>query len=211
MLIGVSGYARTGKDTVSNILVENYGFVRIGFADALKECMYVLNPWVPIKISIPIPDTIADIARIGETQKPQSEFKMRRLREIVDESGWEEAKEVPEVRRLLQRMGTEVVRDIVGTDTWVDIAMRKAAEHPNVVISDLRFPNEHEAVREVGEAWRVSRPGQLAHNDHSSETALDDAAFDRWILNDGTLLDLETKVGEAVIHAEAAAHKNQAY
>lgn len=44
MLIGLTGYARSGKDTVANYLVSDYGFVRIGFADKLKELAVMIDP-----------------------------------------------------------------------------------------------------------------------------------------------------------------------
>ena len=44
MIIGLTGYAQSGKDTVAKILVENYGFTRIAFADKIREFLYETNP-----------------------------------------------------------------------------------------------------------------------------------------------------------------------
>ena len=44
MIIGISGYARSGKDSVANILVQDFGFERRAFADKLREALYALNP-----------------------------------------------------------------------------------------------------------------------------------------------------------------------
>jgi dephospho-CoA kinase len=46
MIIGLTGYARTGKDTVASVLVKDFGFERIAFADPIRELLYELNPKV---------------------------------------------------------------------------------------------------------------------------------------------------------------------
>ena len=48
MIIGISGYATAGKDTIGEILVENHGFRRIAFADKLREVLLALNPIVDL-------------------------------------------------------------------------------------------------------------------------------------------------------------------
>jgi dephospho-CoA kinase len=40
MIIGLTGYAQSGKDTVANILVENYGYQRVAFADPIRALLY---------------------------------------------------------------------------------------------------------------------------------------------------------------------------
>jgi len=47
MIIGITGRARHGKNTVGDVLVRDFGFKQYGFADALKEMALRLNPWVP--------------------------------------------------------------------------------------------------------------------------------------------------------------------
>ena len=48
MIIGLSGYAQVGKDTVANILVEHYGYTRIGFADIIRKAAYILDPLITL-------------------------------------------------------------------------------------------------------------------------------------------------------------------
>ena len=160
MLIGLSGYAQAGKDSLGAALVKNHGFTRYAFADALKEMAYRLNP-------------IIDKDHRGYI----------RLKEVVDVQGWEEAKENPEVRRLLQVMGTEAGRELLGENIWVDTVLNKVGGD-NVVITDCRFPNEAMAVRlRNGFIVRIERPGVGAANDHDSETSLDDWPFDVTVTN----------------------------
>lgn len=187
MIIGLSGYARSGKDTVADRLVTSHGFTRIGFADALRDALYALDPWIP------------DNNFTGLT----------RLASIVDTVGWERAKdEHPEVRILLQRLGTEVGRNLWGEDFWVDRLAEKVfhltAADPdlNVVIPDCRFPNEAVYVQmnmapngaPRGELWRITRPGYAPVNPHPSETALNDWSFDTFISNDKTVAALHEHV-----------------
>lgn len=172
--VGISGYARSGKDTIGSILVEDFGFRQVSFAAPLKEAVYRLDPWIP-------------------TGKPVPE----RLQAIVDEIGWDEAKERhSEVRGLLQRMGTEVGRDLFDSNFWVNLTMKDIKEEGgNVVITDCRFPNEVEAIRKIGgRLWRVERPGTAPVNAHPSETALDNEKFNWTIINNGTIEDLRRMV-----------------
>lgn len=163
MIIGLSGYAQVGKDTVANYLVEHYGFVKISFADPIRDALYKLNPVLPDYPGLPGMD----------------------LAWLVDKGGWEEVKaSSPHCRKLLQRMGTEVGRNMFGEDFWVNQGLLKASQHENVVIADTRFENEANAIRKTsGQIWRITKPNHKPVNNHPSETALDDYRFDWTIPN----------------------------
>lgn len=99
-------------------------------------------------------------------------------------------------RTLMQSLGTEWGRG-VDEDLWVRRTMNEAGAYPNVVISDMRFPNEFEVVRRAGGRTikivrDIDRSGP--QHQHPSETALDhlpDYAFDYRVENNGTLEDLK--------------------
>lgn len=170
-LIGLSGYAQSGKDTAAGFLAE-LGFVRVAFADVLRSAVYALNPLMP---------------------------DGRRLQDIVDEMGWDSAKtNFTEVRTLLQKMGTEVGRDLLGENIWVETALKDLSPDGKYVVTDCRFPNEANAIRERGgKVFRIHRTGVKAANAHPSETSLDDFPFDGYWLNDGSLDDFRlTVLGE---------------
>lgn len=42
-VIGLIGYAGVGKDTAAKVLTQDYGYVRIGFADPLKQILYAIG------------------------------------------------------------------------------------------------------------------------------------------------------------------------
>lgn len=166
MRIGVTGYAQHGKDTVASVLVSEYGFKRLAFADALKELALKVDPIV---------------------RNPYLPAAEARLSWTVAKFGWEEAKSLEEVRRLLQELGTGA-REILGDDIWTRIIARKMrSTYDPVVISDVRFPNEAEMIHwHGGEIWRVIRitPEGASYDngigiDHPSEAQIADIDFDK--------------------------------
>lgn len=155
-IIGVTGYARHGKDTVGRVLVEEFGYTRFAFADILKSMALTLNPIVLVD-----DEDQAEFEAKGAELDPPARIPtgFHRLADIVAEYGWELAKEIKEVRRFLQVLGTEAVRDHLGDDTWVnavDIAIAKAGV-TDVVMTDARFPNEFAWCRDRGQLWKVMR------------------------------------------------------
>jgi len=168
MIIGLSGYARSGKDTIAKTLVEEFGFERIAFADPIKKMLIHINP----------------ILEDGH-----------RLNELVKEYGWEIAKAKPEVRRLLQALGM-AGRGEIDHEVWIIAALRTMDDpEKDYVITDVRFENEAVMVSQMGgEIWRVQRPNVSAVNAHPSESDLDDWDFDYIIDNEGTKADLHNIV-----------------
>ena len=167
MIIGLSGYAQSGKDTVAELLCLNYGYTRMSFAQPMRDAIYTLNPLVE---------------------------GGNRVADLVDEYGWDVAKANPEVRRLLQVFGTEVGRKQFGENFWVQQAFDKI-EGNKIVFSDVRFPNEaHEIQQYGGQVWRINRHNHTPVNTHKSEHAMDNFMFKHVIYNDGTLDDLSDEV-----------------
>lgn len=176
MLIALTGYARAGKDTVGQILVEQHGFTRVSFADKLKAMALRLDPVIEVS-----PD---------EETTPYH----ARLSEIVDlYGGLDQAKELPEVRGYLQHLGV-TARDCIHHDVWVSAALEPMPAG-DVVITDCRFRNEAAAVADRGgKIVRVIRPGVQAVNAHVSEHDLADWPIDAEIHNNTTLEDLAQSV-----------------
>lgn len=167
MIIGLSGYAQSGKDTVAQILIDNFGFERIAFADKIRELLYEINP------------------QVGSLT----------IREIVDVSGWEVGKANPEVRRLLQDLGVGA-RRMFGEKFWITQALTGVDPSDKIVITDVRFINEARAIKEYenSQIWRVKRPGVGAVNAHVSESEMDHYQVDQIFLNNGTKDELDLLV-----------------
>lgn len=171
-LVGMMGKKRSGKNTYADRLSDAHGFAQVAFATPLRRMALAIDPYV---------------------------YPGTRLSGLVRSLGWEEAKDHGEVRRLLQVIGTDAGRNVLGADVWVslataEVAKLRAAGRP-VVITDVRFPNEAKAIRDAGGLLvRVTRPAPLGtrevYDEHPSETALDGFPADCDIQNSGTIEQL---------------------
>lgn len=167
MIIGLTGYAQSGKDTLAKILVEEYGYTRIAFADKIREFLYDMNPMV---------DNI--------------HFEPIFLKELVDRCGWDGAKRSPHVRRALQNAGV-AARKTFGENHWVVEAFKDIDHSKDYVVTDVRFKNEAEWIYTFsGQLWRVERDGVGAVNAHVSESELTGYPVDQTFSNNGTVEDL---------------------
>jgi hypothetical protein len=159
VIIGLNGKKRAGKNTFANAL----GGTHLAFGDALKDMALAINP------------TIGD--GYGSTD----------LASLVGGLGWEQAKEFSDVRRFLQRLGTEGIRNFIGKDAWVQILEPKYQfTHANdlVVITDVRFDNEAASITDAG-GWIVEivRPELEETDSHASENGIDRSFIDFTVTN----------------------------
>jgi len=139
MIIGVVGFIGSGKGTVADILVQKHGFKKLSFADTVKDATAAIFGW---------PRHLLE----GDTQES------REFRETKDEWWSERFGSDFSPRLALQLMGTEAGRDVFHKDLWVFSLERKLGMYPNVVIADVRFPNEIDFIRSKGGfVVRVSR------------------------------------------------------
>lgn len=178
MIIAFSGFKGSGKDTAAKVLVAEYGFTKIAFADAVRTMALTINPLITIRA---VPGAIW------------------RLSDVIDRFGWDIAKnEYPEVRRLLQVIGTEAVRNILGNNVWIDTLAKQfpdiADEDTRYVITDCRFDNEVEFVRDHGGllVW-VERPG-TASDGHASESPHIKSLATTILHNDETVEELHEDI-----------------
>lgn len=170
-LIGISGAAGAGKDTIGDILVNDYGHKRVSFAKPMKaaiETIFEVGPWIW-----------------------ERDVKEKPLLELHGFSP----------RFLAQTIGTEWGRGCLGDDFWVNLAMNKAhriiENGDRVVITDVRFNNEAKAIQDYGgSVVGVIRPGLDSHSvrNHISEAGLDADLVTAVLLNDGRISDLGEKV-----------------
>lgn len=178
MLLGISGYAQAGKDTIADRLCDVHGFQRVAFADLLRRCAEALNP----------------IVGVDPDGSPVTYV------ETLEFNGYEASKHLfPEFRGILQRLGTDVGRKLLDDNIWVDATLASLKTGVDYVITDARFTNEAQAIIDNGGLMvRVEREGTGPVNDHPSETALDDWFFDYTIQNNGTIEELNDKVDRLI-------------
>jgi len=174
MIIGLNGYAQSGKDEAARALVEQ-GFERRAFADILRRVAYATDPYVVWK---------GDVERISA---------------VVDDVGWDTAKtESMDIRRLLQRLGTEGGRAILGENVWVEATLGDAGDE-DIVVTDVRFSNEADYIKKCGGVVvNITRPGVGPVNGHISDNAMENYPFDEYLRNDGSVEDLHAMILEVV-------------
>lgn len=131
MIIGVVGFIGSGKGTAADILVKKHGFTKLSFADTVKDATAAIFGW---------PRHLLE----GDTDES------RAWRETKDEWWSEKFGYNISPRLALQMMGTEAGRDVFHPDLWVLSLERKLELYPNVVIADVRFPNEIEFIQSKG-------------------------------------------------------------
>ncbi len=211
ILIGVGGLKESGKDAFASVLEEKHHFVRRGMSDPLVEFAIAENPW--IRISEDDPEEIVartlspDIEVFSVTSRADAHAGwLIRAKDLIDWLGYVDAKRIKEFRVYLQKVGTECVREIVGQESWVNVAtdriMGDIAFGRNVVMTAIRFENELQMIKDLGGAsfW-IERPEITAKHEaavaassgvaqHSSEVTLTAADFPEVVLNDGSLEDL---------------------
>ena len=180
MIIGLVGFIGAGKGTVRDILVREHGYHGFAFADALKDAVATIFTW---------PRGLLE----GDSNAS------RAFRERVDP--WWSHKLGYEVtpRLILQKMGTEACRHGIADNIWIAALEKRIHGYDDVVISDVRFPNEIDFVRSAGGIIvQVSRGDVPTKEElskmHISETAWNYVVPDYIIDNDGSLQELKDKI-----------------
>lgn len=198
-LIGISGKIGSGKDTIYNIIKESYTlpngkvWQNMKFAGKLKAVASLLTG-IPIE---KFEDQEFKKTILGsEWGKPNKQNPLSAIEPFKDIT----VIEMMSVRDLLQKLGTEAMRNGLHENVWVNALFSDYTKDQYWIITDVRFPNEFKAIKEKGGiVIRVNRPSHSNHmvkvvNDHPSETALDGYDFDYIIENDGDLKKLKSKI-----------------
>lgn len=213
MVIGISGRLGSGKDTVGKIIqyltAEDVG------ADCLKRIRAGLSIDGHHNSSFENKKFAGKLKLIGSILSgvPVENFEDQDFKKLPMSLDWEMT-----YREFLQKLGTEAMRDGLHKNVWVnalfadykwytkewdELGNETLGAYPNWLVTDMRFPNELDAVilRE-GITIRVNRPVHALSEEnnavqlHPSETALDNSEFHYIIDNDGSFEDLMKKVEE---------------
>ena len=194
MIIGICGFQSSGKDTIANLLINEYGFKKLSFAGALKDVLSVIFGWSREKLE-------------GLTKED------REWREQID-IWWSKTLDMPQLspRYALQYFGTELFRNHWHPDIWVKVVENKLThmvkEKENIVITDCRFENEINLIRTYGGTiinvhrnmpqWFTDYKNGIdveeANSLHRSETEWIRCQSDTIVENNETIEELYTKV-----------------
>ena len=186
MIIGLCGAQGSGKDTVANILISEYGFVKLTFASTLKDVVAILFSW---------PRDLLE----GLTEES------RLWRETVDDF-WSAKLSISSFtpRKALQMIGTDLFRIHFNNDIWISIVenkintMLKNNPNINIIISDCRFANEFSLIKQFPDSHiiMILREKNYSINKlaHSSETEWVNYNFDAILQNDNSIDELKSNI-----------------
>lgn len=133
MIIGITGLAGSGKDSAAKFIMEKYPeYVRLSFASKLKDITSLLYNW-----------NREALEGLTEKNRVWREEKDKKLSKIFN-------REITP-RHELQLIGTGL-KEILQKDFWSRIIEHKIITEnlKNVVITDVRFPDEIEMIKRLG-------------------------------------------------------------
>jgi hypothetical protein len=172
MLIGITGKAGVGKDTVADELWRKHAFTRIAFADPMKRAAQEM---------------------FGLTD---AETWSRVLKEVVIPY-WGLSP-----RRIFQLIGTDAMQPTFGKDVWVkrwQLSYNLVKDSDHVIVPDVRFDHEAKMIRSMGGyVVKVEREFQSSLDNqaqaHISEAGVSYDLIDATIKNEGSIPDLHKEV-----------------
>ena len=187
LLIGLHGLARTGKDTAATYLAAHYALLSYAFAEPLKLAIAQMFNLTAEHIEGALKEQ--PLPGIGKSP-----------------------------RQLMQLLGTDWGRDLVHRELWLLLAEQNLhnlasllPDAPGVVISDVRFENEAEFIRQRGGVViHIQRPNAPGVAAHSSEAGIAIHDNDLVIHNDGELADLFNHIEQALDMVRARATRRAA-
>lgn len=174
-LIGFAGRAGSGKTTFAKFFEQRHGFTRTFYAAPLKR-------------------VVKDLFMLEDIQLTDFDAKER-----IDPR-WGISP-----RTMMQLFGTEFVRRMIDNDFWLKrmaYFLKSLPEGTDVVIDDVRFPNEANQIRLLGgvvvHIYREDSPLQSKYSEHESELGLDimpnDIVIHNRLLEDSvTMLEIYLK------------------
>lgn len=201
MIIGLVGFIGSGKGTVGNYLVSHHGYSTTSFAKTLKDSVASIFCWPRELIE-------GDTAESREwRERPDPWWSKKFGRPVTP-------------RWAMQFIGTDTMRMHFHTNIWIWSVEKQVTDlGKDVVITDARFPNEINLIRELGGKIIWVRRPQLPdwydaaqaqnknlsyemtklHPDiHASEWAWIGCPVDREIINSGTIRDLEKSTDQCL-------------
>lgn len=188
LVIGLTGFSGSGKDTVETLLAARFGAVRVAFADPLKD---------EIAAAFGVDRQLLDDPHAKNTPTPALALRQCTASAFVARNWGLAILDALSPRTIMTAWGdwrreTDRLYFVALANARIG-ALRRADDTTPVVVTDVRYHNELQMLQEAYHApvWRVLRPGLKPAGGHSSEWELAGAHVDAIIVNNGSLEQLE--------------------
>lgn len=208
MILGVTGFIGSGKDTIADYLCTFHGFKRMSFAASLKDAVSSVFGW--------------DREMLEGSTKTSREWREQKDEWWSNRLGMDVTP-----RWILQLWGTEVCRNGFHKDIWVASVENKLRNtKDNIVITDCRFANEIQAIKNAGGytmrvsrgqppewydaavsynkgehgnmSWSLSKAKLDRNRVHASEYSSVGLDYDYYVDNNGTIDDLHKQINSII-------------
>jgi hypothetical protein len=208
LIIGLTGPIGSGKDTAAHMLQALGGYRPIAFADQLREEVAFA---FGVPVSLLTDRTTKELPTDALALHRCRDFDFEARMILVSQRSGERCLDMVSPRsprQILQWWGTEFRRAQSPT-YWTDVVkltmggLYRSHGVVRFVVTDVRFPNEVQMLREIGgEIWQLRRPGARTLSNHASETTGDQFAPERVLDNDRDLAHLQRLIADALQGAD---------
>lgn len=185
-MLGIRGKKGVGKDFVASVLREmlkrrNLPVVCVAFADPLKS---MLVEYFGLERESLYGD-------INDKENTITQYQWERIPAAIRSDEFVGRKGPMSVRDMMKFVGTDIMRCLFDQDIWIkyffNLVSRTRTSENVILVTDLRFPNEVEAVRSLGgRVMLVTGPQRAKQNIpkdiHSTESALDNYEEDDYVV-----------------------------
>jgi hypothetical protein len=218
-IVGILGFAGSGKDTVGAMFREA-GYEKASFAATLKDATSSIFGWKRELLE-------------GDTDES------RQFRDKADPFWTKHLGYEVTPRKMLQWLGTDACRNVIGDNIWVYSMLSNMDPNKKYVITDVRFPNEIRMIQEAGGTiirvrrgpepewynlalshnhWMASNNSEFHVNPNSMSTKHAQVHYSEWAWigtetdatfdNDSTIDDLRTSVDDFIKRLESKSWEN---
>jgi hypothetical protein len=204
MIIGISGRAKAGKDSIAAIMIKKFGFQRVSFADSLKEISanafnIPLETFhdvklkdaafvSPLQVNIDHMQSLVMLLKGAGCAPSQAQIDS-----LIDDGL---SMQFVSPRDLLQKVGTNLCRNHFGDSVWINIFKNKIQKiEGHCIVTDVRFINERQAIKDLnGCNFLIIRPSLMPIDLNSHESELlgcSPELIDVTVMNDSTIHSLQ--------------------
>lgn len=202
-IIGITGLKGSGKDTIADYLVQNYEFIKVAFADFIKNALKELFDWDDEDFSQDkkeIEDTYWGVTPRKMCQEVGTEFLRIHCKDLISPKFFLPNGENYQGTFHIKRINKEIKK------------LLEVNKNVNIVFSDIRFQDEIDYIKKIGgKIIRLSRDNSNKNefSDHISEkNILDLKNVDYEISNNENILLLFKKIIFTVECIEVELHQN---